>query len=30
MVTAESSMVDGSGAHVVTAVSTLVVRGDDA
>jgi acyl dehydratase len=30
MVTAESAMVDGSGAHVVTAVSTLVVRGDDA
>ena len=30
MVTAESAMVDESGAHVVTAVSTLVVRGDDA
>jgi len=30
MVTAESSMVDASGAHVVTATSTLVVRGDDA
>jgi acyl dehydratase len=30
MVTAESSIVDASGAHVVTAVSTLVVRGEDA
>lgn len=30
MVTAESSIVDAEGAHVVTAVSTLVVRGDDA
>jgi acyl dehydratase len=30
MVTASSEMVDASGAHVVTAVSTLVVRGDDA
>ena len=30
MVTAESSVVDASGAHVVTATSTLVVRGDDA
>lgn len=30
MVTAESTMVDASGAHVVTAISTLVVRGDDA
>jgi len=30
MVTAESSIVDGAGALVVTAVSTLVVRGDDA
>lgn len=29
MVTAESTMVDGAGAHVVTAVSTLVVRGDE-
>ncbi len=28
MVTAETSMVDGDGAHVVTATSTLVVRGD--
>ena len=28
MITAESTIVDGSGAHVVTAVSTLVVRGD--
>ena len=30
MVTAESTIVDSSGAHVVTATSTLVVRGDDA
>ncbi|GLI26796.1 UPF0336 protein [Agromyces rhizosphaerae] len=30
MVTAESTMTDASGAHVVTAISTLVVRGDDA
>lgn len=30
MVTAESTIVDASGAHVVTAISTLVVRGDDA
>lgn len=30
MVTAESTMVDASGAHVVTAISALVVRGDDA
>jgi acyl dehydratase len=30
MVTASSDMVDQTGAHVVTAVSTLVVRGDDA
>jgi acyl dehydratase len=30
MVTAESVMTDPSGAHVVTAVSTLVVRGADA
>ncbi|GAB3039234.1 MaoC family dehydratase N-terminal domain-containing protein [Parafrigoribacterium mesophilum] len=29
MVTAESAIVDASGAHVVTAVSTLVVRGDE-
>ena len=29
MVTAESSMVDASGAHVVTAISTLVVRGEE-
>ncbi len=28
MVTAESSIVDAAGAHVVTATSTLVVRGD--
>ena len=28
MITAESTIVDGSGAHVVTATSTLVVRGD--
>jgi acyl dehydratase len=30
MVTAESAITDASGAHVVTATSTLVVRGDDA
>ncbi len=30
MVTAESTMVDAAGAHVVTAISTLVVRGDEA
>jgi acyl dehydratase len=30
MVIAESTVVDASGAHVVTATSTLVVRGDDA
>ncbi|WAB84214.1 MaoC family dehydratase N-terminal domain-containing protein [Microcella daejeonensis] len=30
MVTAESTIVDAAGAPVVTAVSTLVVRGDDA
>jgi acyl dehydratase len=30
MVTAESVIVDTEGEHVVTAVSTLVVRGDDA
>jgi acyl dehydratase len=29
MVTAESGIVDASGAHVVTAISTLVVRGDE-
>ncbi len=29
MVTAESKIVDASGAHVVTAISTLVVRGDE-
>lgn len=29
MVTAESVIVDGSGSHVVTAISTLVVRGDE-
>jgi acyl dehydratase len=29
MVTAESTIVDASGAHVVTATSTLVVRGDE-
>ncbi|MHB1170953.1 MAG: FAS1-like dehydratase domain-containing protein [Lacisediminihabitans sp.] len=29
MVTAESTIVDSSGAHVVTATSTLVVRGDE-
>jgi acyl dehydratase len=29
MVTAESSIVDSTGAHVVTAISTLVVRGDE-
>ncbi|MDQ1577255.1 MAG: hypothetical protein QOH55_2405 [Microbacteriaceae bacterium] len=29
MVTAESEIVDASGAHVVTATSTLVVRGDE-
>jgi acyl dehydratase len=29
MVTAESSIVDTAGAHVVTAISTLVVRGDE-
>ena len=30
MVTASSDIVDAAGAHVVTAISTLVVRGDDA
>jgi acyl dehydratase len=29
MVTAESAIVDTDGAHVVTAISTLVVRGDE-
>jgi acyl dehydratase len=29
MVTAESVMVDGAGEHVVTTISTLVVRGDE-
>lgn len=29
MVTAESTIVDARGAHVVTAISTLVVRGDE-
>ncbi|MFC5929373.1 MaoC family dehydratase [Cryobacterium melibiosiphilum] len=29
MVTAESRVVDATGAHVVTAISTLVVRGDE-
>jgi acyl dehydratase len=29
MVTAESTIVDANGAHVVTAISTLVVRGDE-
>ena len=29
MVTAESRVVDAAGAHVVTAISTLVVRGDE-
>jgi hypothetical protein len=29
MVTAESTIVDADGAHVVTATSTLVVRGDE-
>ncbi|WP_108249488.1 FAS1-like dehydratase domain-containing protein [Planctomonas deserti] len=29
MVTARSEIVDGAGAHVVTATSTLVVRGED-
>lgn len=30
MVTADSIITDATGAHVVTAISTLVVRGDDA
>ena len=29
MVTSESAIVDATGAHVVTAISTLVVRGED-
>ena len=29
MVTAESAIIDAAGAHVVTAISTLVVRGED-
>jgi acyl dehydratase len=29
MITSESSIVDATGAHVVTAISTLVVRGDE-
>ena len=29
MVTAESAIADATGAHVVTATSTLVVRGDE-
>ena len=29
MVASESTMVDAAGAHVVTSVSTLVMRGDD-
>jgi acyl dehydratase len=29
MVTAESAIADATGAHVVTAISTLVVRGDE-
>ena len=29
MVTSESTIVDATGAHVVTAISTLVVRGDE-
>jgi acyl dehydratase len=29
MVTAESTIVDATGSHVVTAISTLVVRGDE-
>ena len=29
MVTAESAISDATGAHVVTAISTLVVRGDE-
>ena len=30
MITSETAMVDADGAHVVTSISTLVVRGDDA
>jgi acyl dehydratase len=29
MVTSESAIADATGAHVVTAISTLVVRGDE-
>jgi hypothetical protein len=29
MVTSESAMTDASGAHVVTSISTLVIRGDE-
>jgi acyl dehydratase len=29
MVTSESAMTDASGEHVVTSISTLVIRGDD-
>ena len=29
MVTAESAITDAAGDHVVTAISTLVVRGED-
>jgi hypothetical protein len=29
MVTADSVITDATGAHVVTAISTLVVRGDE-
>lgn len=29
MVTSESAMTDAAGAHVVTSISTLVIRGDD-
>jgi hypothetical protein len=29
MITSESAIADATGAHVVTAVSTLVVRGDE-
>ena len=29
MVTAESAITDAAGAHVVTAISALVVRGED-
>ena len=30
MITSETAMVDADGAHVVTSISTLVVRGEDA